>query len=91
MTRLIPGLGLAAGLTATLFLSGCGGGGGDEARTFKPLSYGYLTPLRLNVGEIRIEDHVPPPGPSDLAQAAPVPPGAARTSRCISALPSSRV
>ncbi len=73
MTRLIPGVGLAAGLTATLFLSGCGGGG-EEARAFKPLSYSYLTPLRLNVGEIRIEDHAPPPGPSDLAQGAPVPP-----------------
>ena len=62
MGKLIGSLGLAAGLTATLFLSGCGGGGGgDEAKVFKPLSYGYLTPLRLNVGEIRIEDHAPPP------------------------------
>ena len=74
MTRLVPGLGLVAGLTATLFLSGCGGGGGEEARAFKPLSYGYLTPLRLNVGTIRIEDHVPPPAGPDLVQEAPVPP-----------------
>ena len=76
MGKLIGSLGLAAGLTATLFLSGCGGGGGgDEAKVFKPLSYGYLTPLRLNVGEIRIEDHAPPPtGPGDLAGESPVPP-----------------
>ena len=73
MTRLVPGLGLAAGLTATLFLSGCGGGG-EEAQAFRPLSYSYLTPLRLNVGGIRIEDHVPPPAGPDLAQEAPVPP-----------------
>ncbi len=76
MGKLIGSLGLAAGLTATLFLSGCGGGGGgDEAKAFRPLSYGYLTPLRLNVGEIRIEDHAPPPtGPGDLAGESPVPP-----------------
>ncbi len=74
MAKLIGSLGLAAGLTATLFLSGCGGGGG-EAKAFRPLSYGYLTPLRLNVGEIRIEDHAPPPtGPGDLAGESPVPP-----------------
>ncbi len=42
---------------------------------FKPPSYAFLTPLRLNVGQIRIEDHVPPPdGPDQLAQGAPVPP-----------------
>jgi len=57
-----------------LLLAACGGGGGSEP-AFKPLNYGYLTPLRLNVGQIRIEDHVPPPaGPNDLGPTSPVPP-----------------
>ena len=67
---------LAFGMAATLALGGCGGGGGSGSEpVFKPLTYGYLTPLRLNVGQIRIEDHAPPPaGPDDLGPSSPVPP-----------------
>jgi hypothetical protein len=75
MKRLVPALGPALGLGATLFVAACGGGGEPPGAAFKPLSFSYLTPLRLNVGQIRVEDHVPPPaGPADLGPGAPVPP-----------------
>ena len=65
---------LGAGLAAIVLLAGCGGDT-KPVPVFKPFSYGYLTPLRLNVGQIRIEDHVPPAtGPADLAPTAPVSP-----------------
>ncbi len=69
-------LSLALGLAATLALAGCGGGGGAGSEpVFKAPSYAYLTPLRLNVGQIRIEDQAPPPdGPDQLAQDSPVTP-----------------
>ncbi len=68
----LPVMGI--GVLTTLMLAGCGGASAPEA-AFKPYSYGYLTPLRLNVGQIRIEDHVPPAGdPADLGPTAPVPP-----------------
>ncbi|MGI4747201.1 MAG: hypothetical protein ACRYFY_14345, partial [Janthinobacterium lividum] len=66
-------LGLTS-LTAILLLAGCGGDSHPEP-VFKQPSYSYLTPLRINVGQIRVEDHVPPPtGPNDLGPNAPVSP-----------------
>jgi len=50
--------------------------GGDEApRSYPPLRYDYLSPLRLNVSEIRIEQRFVASGaPPDVSQYAPVPP-----------------
>ncbi len=73
-SRGVGSLSAALGVSAALALGGCGGGGSGGAASFKPFSYGYLTPLRLNVGQIRIEDAAPPSGPDDLAPSAPVPP-----------------
>lgn len=66
-------LGLTS-LGAMMLLSGCGGDSRTEP-VFRQPSYSYLTPLRINVGQIRVEDHVPPPtGPNDLGPASPVSP-----------------
>ena len=66
-------LGLTS-LTAIMLLAGCGGDSRSEP-VFKQPSYSYLTPLRINVGQIQVEDHVPPPtGPNDLGPGSPVPP-----------------
>src|SRR3954454_8249204 len=44
-------------------------------RTFPPLRYDYLTPLRLNVATIQIEQRFIPSGISpDISRLAPVPP-----------------
>jgi hypothetical protein len=44
-------------------------------RSFPPLHYGFLTPLRLNVAAIRIEQRFVPSGaPPDVSQVDPVPP-----------------
>ena len=49
--------------------------GDDEARQdFPALHYGYLTPLRLNVGAVDVGE-LPPPGPLDAEN--PAPPGQA--------------
>lgn len=48
--------------------------GDDSPRTFAPLRYDYLSPLRLNVGSI---DFAPLPFPGPLDQVAPVAPGPA--------------
>ncbi|NPD65346.1 hypothetical protein HN018_17370 [Lichenicola cladoniae] len=66
-------LGLTS-LTAIMLLAGCGGDSRSEP-VFKQPSYTYLTPLRINVGQIQVEDHVPPPtGPNDLGPSSPVSP-----------------
>ncbi|WP_419730389.1 hypothetical protein [Lichenicola sp.] len=67
-------LAVGASLAAVMLVAGCGG---DSTPTpvFRQPNYSYLTPLRLNVGQIRIEDHVPPAmGPDDLGPTSPVPP-----------------
>ncbi len=62
-----------ASLLLPLMLGACGG---DEAATsFPPLRYDYLTPLRLNVATIQVEQRFVPSGVApDVTQFAPVPP-----------------
>ncbi len=56
-----------------LLLAACGGGHSD--RSFPPLRYGYLTPLRLNVASVRVETRYIPAGvPPDVSQLDPAPP-----------------
>jgi hypothetical protein len=53
-------------------VAACGGG---EERDFPPLHYNYLTPLRLNVAAIQIEQRFVPSGaPPDVSQLDPMPP-----------------
>ncbi len=62
-----------ASLLAPLLLAGCGGDGGE--RSNPPLRYDYLTPLRLNVASIQIEQRFVPSGvPPDVSQYDPDPP-----------------
>jgi hypothetical protein len=68
-----PVLTRRASLLLPMLLAACGGGGSD--RTFPPLRYGYLTPLRLNVASVRIEQRYVPAGvPPDVSQQDPAPP-----------------
>jgi hypothetical protein len=49
--------------------------GGKQERLYPPLHYGHLTPLRLNVGAIQIEQrYVPSSAPPDVSQLDPMPP-----------------
>jgi hypothetical protein len=49
--------------------------GGREERVYPPLHYGHLTPLRLNVGAIQIEQrYVPSSALPDVSQLDPMPP-----------------
>lgn len=58
-------------LLLPLAAAGCGGDDALPARDgFPPLTYGYLTPLRLNVASIE-EAPPPPPGPFDDSNPAP--------------------
>ncbi len=59
-------------LLAPLALSACGEDG--PPRSFPPLRYDYLVPLRLNVATVEVGE-LPPPGPLDSV--SPVPPGPA--------------
>lgn len=52
-----------------LALAACGGG---ASKVYKPLRYGYLEPLRLNVASIRVDDQYVPAGiPPDVSARAP--------------------
>lgn len=56
-----------------VLLAGCGGDG--RPRTYPPLRYDYLAPLRLNVSTLQIEQRFVPSGaPPDVSQYDPVPP-----------------
>lgn len=57
-------------LLLSLLLASCTGEP-QATRTFAPISYGYLTPLRLNVGAVEVAD-APPPGPLDASSPAPL-------------------
>ena len=64
-------------LLLPMLVAGCGGG--EEPRqTFPPLRYDYLTPLRLNVAAIQVEQRFVPSGAApDVSQYDPVTPLAA--------------
>ena len=65
------------------------GAGGPES--FEPLRYDYLTPLRLNVASIEVEQRFVPGGvPPDVSQDDPVPPAQALRAMAEDRLHSSR-
>jgi hypothetical protein len=65
-------------LLLPLAVAGCGGGTEVAAPVaFTPLHYDYLTPLRLNVATVDVEDHAPIAGPGDVSSLSPVPPAQA--------------
>jgi hypothetical protein len=62
-------------LVLPLVIAGCASDGSDAMRgAFPPLRYDYLTPLRLNVAAIEIENHfiAAPGGPASLSPVPPV-------------------
>lgn len=63
-----------AALLPLLALAACGGG--DSApMSYPKVSYDYLTPLRLNVASVDIDDSLPPSSnPRDVSALAPTPP-----------------
>ena len=61
-----------ASLLLPWLLAGCGG---RTPREYPPLRYSYLTPLRINVSTLQIEQRFVPSGvPPDVSQADPAPP-----------------
>jgi hypothetical protein len=57
-----------------LGLAGCGASD-DPPMSYPPVSYDYLTKLRLNVASIEIDDSVAPnPDPRDVSRFAPIKP-----------------
>jgi hypothetical protein len=66
----------AGGLLLALGLAACGGGRQEPQagpESFAPLRYDYLTPLRLNVASIDVEERFVPGG-GDMAASDPVRP-----------------
>ena len=75
-----PAITAARALALLLPFLAAGCGGGEEAAppvVFAPLHYDYLTPLRLNVATLTIEDHAANAGPGDVSALSPVPPAQA--------------
>jgi hypothetical protein len=61
-----------ASLLLPWLLAGCGG---STPRTYPPLRYNYLTPLRINVSSLQIQQRFVPSGaPPDVSQYDPAPP-----------------
>jgi hypothetical protein len=59
-------------LLLPLLLAACGS---RSNRVYPPLHYGHLTPLRLNVAALQIEQRYVPSGvPPDVSQSDPMPP-----------------
>lgn len=53
-------------------LAGCGASD-DSPMSYPPVSYDYLTKLRLNVASVDIDDSLPPnPDPRDVSRFAPI-------------------
>jgi hypothetical protein len=59
-------------LLLPLFAAACGDDG--PPRSFALPSYSYLTPIRLNVASIEIDDRTPPSSDSSLSQISPLRP-----------------
>ncbi len=68
--RFLPRAVLVSSVLLPLAVAGCGGGEPPAPRVFTPPNYSYLTKLRLNVGEIDIEDHAGPGGGPGSAQSS---------------------
>lgn len=66
-----------AALALLVPLAACGGGEEAPAQGFAPLTYGYLTPLRLDVATLTVDDRATPQGGTDIAARSPVPPAQA--------------
>ncbi len=60
-----------------LVLAGCGGPDMPPAEPYTALHYEYLPRLKLNVGDIAVEDHSAQAGPDDVAGRSPVVPAQA--------------
>jgi hypothetical protein len=73
--RAVSAVRLAVGLAVSLSLAGCGGGP-EPVQNFPPLTYGYLRPLRLNVGTVDVVNDYAP-GPNDVSGQSPADPVAA--------------
>lgn len=60
-------------LLLPVFATACGGG--DEApRSFPAPNYSYLTPIRLNVANLEIDDRSPPPDSGSIEGLSPLRP-----------------
>jgi len=79
--RFLPSV--LASVLLPLAVAGCGGEPPPPPRVFTPPNYSYLTKLRLNVGEIDVEDHAGPGGAEvqtggeDVSSQSPTPPSVA--------------
>ncbi len=79
----LPRAVLASAVLLTLLTAGCGGDEPPPPRVFTPPNYSYLTKLRLNVGDIDVEDHAGPGGAEvqsggeDVSNQSPTPPSVA--------------
>ncbi len=69
---------LAAAVLLPLALAACGDDTPPPApQSFAPLHYDYLPKLRLNVGQVSVQDHSLPVGPQDVAASSPAVPAQA--------------
>ena len=74
MTRLRRRSLLGAAALLSLGLAGCGGD--ETAAELPPLRYDYLTPIRLNVASVGVDERWTPSS-DDIGASSPVPPDAA--------------
>lgn len=70
--RLVPGF---VALLAVLGLAACGSP--SKPRSFEPLTYDYLTPIRLNVASVEVDNRFVPASRDEVSSQAPIPPIAA--------------